>query len=114
MTDSYGNTYQKITVTVMGDGSDLLTSYYYNGRDQLMKESRVFGDGRQFKEYAYDYMGNTVLTRGFDGAETSWEYDALGNVLSSKDANGNRTSYGYDMLGNQISVTDALGATTYA
>jgi RHS repeat-associated protein len=111
--DLYGIKYLKVTETVVGDSKSIVTTYYYNGREQLVLAGRVAGGAEQFMRYAYDYLGNTVLTTGYDGAKTAYTYNALGNVLSMTDPNGITTKYGYDYSGNQISVTNGLGNTTY-
>ncbi|MGE4485119.1 MAG: hypothetical protein AB7C97_08420, partial [Oscillospiraceae bacterium] len=112
--DFYGNTFLKVTVTKKGDAKDLVTNYYYNGRDKLSEMGRVTEDGETLSYYGYDYLWNTVIATGFDGESTFGTYDALGRALSSTDQTENTTGYTYDGLGNQICVTNPLGEKTYA
>ncbi|MEA5039039.1 MAG: RHS repeat-associated core domain-containing protein [Clostridiaceae bacterium] len=112
--DAYGNGYLRVTETQKGDSKDRVIRYYYNGREKLVKQGRVWPYGEQFSTFAYDYLWNQTAQTSYDGAKTVWRYDALGQVLSTTDPNGNTTTYAYDGLGNQISSTNALGATTYS
>ena len=102
-----------ITTTKKGDVTDLVTNYYYDGRERLVKQGRVSDSGENVSTYRYDYLDNAVSQTGYDGAVTAYAYNALGQVRSATNANGETTSYAYDGLGNVTATTNALGDTTY-
>ncbi|MEA4896101.1 MAG: hypothetical protein VB064_12710, partial [Oscillospiraceae bacterium] len=109
--DQYGKIYYKVAVTTAGDTKPLIMESYFNGRDQLVKESRVGASTVQYRTYTFDYLSNTLSITGYDGAKTSYTYNAFGKGLTATDRNGNTSCFSYDMLGNQITATNALGVT---
>ena len=113
-TDIYGNTCLKVTVTTVGDTTNLVSNSYYDSRGRLAKNGRVSDSGEDFSYIEYDYLSNTISKTGFDGAKTLYEYNGVGRLLKSTDALGNTTKCSYDGLGNVTSTVNALGNTAYS
>lgn len=87
---------------VRSDGStlDLLTSYQYNERGQVITEINPAG-GRTDHEYngAGDLIAVFLPFNNDNGLRSTWRFshDNLGRVTGSADPLGRQTSYGYDL-----------------
>ena len=95
----------KLTVTTRDETGLQEVIQYYDAGERLLRTTR--GDETAF--YEYDYLGNLISQRGYDGAVTTTDYDSLSRVRSVTDPLGRTVQYTYDGLGNQTSYTDALG-----
>jgi RHS repeat-associated protein len=90
--------------------------FYTDARGRISKRgapestsSPASGEGA---EKEYDLAGRVVLSRDFQGRETTIRYTGAGEVARSIDADGNETIYDYDHRGRLIVLTDARGKST--
>ncbi len=112
--DKTGLTVQKITVTKKADPGkkDLVTNYYFDSFDRLVKQGRVQGNQEHYEKHFYDYLGNRTEVVDPKGNRTRFAYDGLGRLQQVTNALGKSERYAYDFIGNQVAHTDPLGITT--
>lgn len=82
-----------------------VTSYSYNSRNQLVKESntetKLFSKGKtESTEYEYDKLGNRTL-KVSGGEVTEYSYNEAGQLVKESGSNGT-FKYSYDKSGNLI------------
>lgn len=99
-----------LIVGTPGGADDIVTTYTYNARGQVLTETDPLGRVRQF---VYDAFGRatsiTTAAGTADEAVIRMEYDAAGNITAYVDPLGNRTEYEYDLMGRKVLERDALG-----
>ena len=101
-------------VVEQNDGNGNVTSYIYDGFNQLTELDERYG-GLQ-TVYSYDDDGNLTSKADYNSPysscgsggeavlrEQDWTYDAFGRVTTYVDGNGATTSYTYDNLNQQTS-----------
>ena len=93
--------------------------FYTDARGRISKrgapESASSPTSGEGAEKEYDLAGRVVVSRDYEGRETTIRYTDAGEVARSTDADGNETYYDFDYRGRLIVSTDARGkATRYA
>ncbi len=100
-------------VGLPGGADDLVTTFTYNARGQILTRTDPAG---RVTEFEYDALGHKVretLAKGTaDEATTRFEYDLAGNVKAILDALGRRTEFEYDLMNRITRILDALGGET--
>ncbi|MFZ5643768.1 MAG: RHS repeat-associated core domain-containing protein [Bacillota bacterium] len=109
-------TLQKITaIKKTGPGkNDLITNYYFDLHDRLVKQGRVQDGDEYFARFTYDYLGSCTQKTDLKGNQTSYSYDGLGRLIQKTNPLGNSRKYEYDYMGNQVAAIDELGNITRA
>ncbi|TML32360.1 MAG: Teneurin-1, partial [Actinobacteria bacterium] len=123
---AYDNLGRVATRTVAAPGGNLVTTFGYDGRNQVMSETdpsvtnRVSGAKHTpTTKTTFDADGNITAqtvsdsVAGGDAArKRTYTYNTHDQQATSVDPLGNTTTYTYDGYGRKASETDPLGTTT--
>jgi len=90
------------------DGRGVSTNLEFDQNGNLV--SREIGQSRW--QFAYDYLGRRLSSRGPLGNLTRIQYDAMGRVVESVNERNYTTTYEYDENGSRIAITDPKGNTS--
>ena len=103
--DAFGNRSKKTEYQTAGE---LVTTYRYNTKNQLMQENDAHGT----KDYAYDHRGNLLsVTSGEEVLKAYW-FDAANQMSSSMgrtDGTIQKAVYQYNGLGHRMGQSIATG-----
>lgn len=113
------------------DATERSTYLKWNERAELVRETDVFGNTRNYDydawgrieaitltprngeprrtRYRYTPLGQVTAVIAPDDTRSDYHYDAQGRLLRHTDAQGRITEYRYDTLGRVIARIDALG-----
>jgi RHS repeat-associated protein len=89
-----------------------VTTYEYDDRHRLVKETQDPGGLDLMTTYAYDGNDNRIATTDPRGLTTTFEYDDQNRLTKVTDALIYETGYSYDPVGNRIEEIDANGHRT--
>lgn len=108
--DAFGNRSKKTEYQTAGE---LVTTYRYNTKNQLMQENDAHGT----KDYAYDHRGNLLsVTSGEEVLKAYW-FDAANQMSSSMgrtDGTIQKAVYQYNGLGHRMGQSIATGDAAQA
>ena len=103
--DAFGNRSRKTEYQTAGE---LVTTYRYNTKNQLMQENDAVGT----KDYAYDHRGNLLSVTSGEGVLRAYGFDAANQMSSSKgmtDGTIQKAVYQYNGLGHRMGQNIATG-----
>lgn len=85
------------------------TTWFYNGRGDLLESVRTDSAGSEITAYAYDSAGNvTAITE--HGNTTEYAYDAAFRLSELVDHTGAETTFSYDANNQRTSIVHPDGA----
>ena len=103
--DAFGNRSSKTEYQTAGE---LVTTYRYNTKNQLMQENDAGGT----KDYAYDHRGNLLSVTSGEGVLRAYGFDAANQMSSSMgmtDGIIQKAVYQYNGLGHRMGQSIATG-----
>uniref|UniRef100_UPI002FDFA8BA HNH endonuclease n=1 Tax=Microbulbifer sp. M83 TaxID=3118246 RepID=UPI002FDFA8BA len=129
--DAFGRRVSMSVVDTVGSLGERTTSFVYDNRDRLVKQTDAGGnelrfgyDNRDNRTHSWD-IANDLTRQEYDGLNrvtlTEYEgvngnlvnetrqYDAYGNLIAEKDAAGRVTSHEYGAFGRKIATIDQGG-----
>ncbi|MFI2813269.1 LysM peptidoglycan-binding domain-containing protein, partial [Microbulbifer sp. JSM ZJ756] len=129
--DAFGRRVSMSVVDTVGSLGERTTSFVYDNRDRLVKQTDAGGnelnfgyDNRDNRTHSWD-IANDLTRQEYDGLNrvtlTEYEgvngnlvtetrqYDAYGNLIAEKDAEGRVTSHEYGAFGRKIATIDQGG-----
>ena len=96
--DAFGNRSSKTEYQTAGE---LVTTYHYNARNQLLQETNANGT----KDYAYDHRGNLLSVTSGEEVLRAYGFDAANQMNSSMgmtDGQIKKAVYQYNGLGHRM------------
>ena len=96
--DAFGNRSRKTEYQTAGE---LVTTYRYNTKNQLMQENDAHGT----KDYAYDHRGNLLSVTSGEDVLKAYGFDAANNMTESMGLTAGmvkRATYEYNGLGHRM------------
>ena len=105
--DESGNV---LTVTVIGDPEDSVTTMTYDDFGNLASISDPEGNLTQFTEH--DVMGNVLVKIDANNKTWHYSYDPAGRLKTVIDPMEHVTTFEYDAVGNKVKEIDAGGRET--
>ncbi len=109
--DAMGNLVQVNEPNPAG-GSDYVTSYEYNMRDQLSKVTMARSNGTQVRDFLYNGAGLLIQKTEPETGQTTMGYDASGRLSFKRDAKNQLMEYAYDTYGRVLSLRKYLPPTS--
>ena len=103
--DAFGNRSSKTEYQTAGE---LVTTYRYNTKNQLMQENDAHGT----KDYTYDHRGNLLSVTSGEGVLRAYGFDAANQMSSSMgmtDGIIQKAVYQYNGLGHRMGQSIATG-----
>ena len=103
--DAFGNRSSKTEYQTAGE---LVTTYRYNTKNQLMQENDAHGT----KDYTYDHKGNLLSVTSGEGVLRAYGFDAANQMSSSMgmtDETIQKAVYQYNGLGHRMGQSIATG-----
>ena len=103
--DAFGNRSSKTEYQTAGE---LVTTYHYNARNQLLQETNANGT----KDYAYDHRGNLLSVTSGEEVLRAYGFDAANQMNSSMgmtDGQIKKAVYQYNGLGHRMEQSIAAG-----
>lgn len=103
--DAFGN---RNTRTEYQAAGELVTSYRYNAKNQLMQETNASGT----RNYDYDHRGNLLSVSSGEEVLKAYGFDAANRMSSSVDRTAGEITkayYQYNGLGHRVGQTIASG-----
>jgi len=107
VTDAMGNLTSVIEPNPAG-GANLVTTYAYNGANQLLTVTMPRSTGTQVRSFTWSGTDMTSATNPENGT-TTYTYDNAHHVLTRTDAKGQQTRYAYDSYGRMTSTQHYVG-----
>ena len=103
--DAFGN---RNTRTEYQTAGELVTTYHYNTKNQLIQETNASGT----KNYNYDHRGNLLSVTSGEEVLKAYGFDAANRMSSSVDRTAGEITkayYQYNGLGHRVGQTIASG-----
>ena len=103
--DAFGN---RNTRTEYQTAGELVTTYHYNTKNQLMQETNAGGT----RNYNYDHRGNLLSVTSGEEVLKAYGFDAANRMSSSVDRTAGEITkayYQYNGLGHRVGQTIASG-----
>mgnify|MGYP002440481806 FL=1 len=103
--DAFGN---RNTRTEYQTAGELVTTYHYNTKNQLMQETNAGGT----RNYTYDHRGNLLSVTSGEEVLKAYGFDAANRMSSSVDRTAGEITkayYQYNGLGHRVGQTIASG-----
>ena len=103
--DAFGN---RNTSTEYQAAGELVTTYHYNTKNQLMQETNAGGT----RNYNYDHRGNLLSVTSGEEVLKAYGFDAANRMSSSVDRTAGEITkayYQYNGLGHRVGQTIASG-----
>ncbi len=116
--DDDGNMVSQESVDLIGGGDPRVTSYTFDDRNRLARQTDAGGHEVQF---SYDAFGNQTAMVDANGNRYEYAYTARNQIAEVRLVDADNTddtgykvlrSVGYDAVGRQVRETDAMGRTT--